>query len=146
MSREPSIAVYYEHPDWFRPLFRELDRRGVRTVKLEAARHRFDPGDPAASLDGAGLLFNRMSPSAWKRGAGSAVFYTHHFLTQLERAGVAVVNGCRSFAFEISKALQVSVIERLGLPVPRTRVANHPGELAAAARAGEGWLMTRARG
>ena len=23
------IAVYHEHPDWFRPLFTELERRGV---------------------------------------------------------------------------------------------------------------------
>ena len=25
------IAIYYEHPDWFRPLFAELDRRGRPT-------------------------------------------------------------------------------------------------------------------
>jgi len=23
------LAIYYEHPDWFRPLFAELDERGV---------------------------------------------------------------------------------------------------------------------
>ena len=25
------IAIYYEHPEWFRPLFAELDRRGIPT-------------------------------------------------------------------------------------------------------------------
>ena len=27
------IAIYYEHPDWFRPLFAELDRREAMTEK-----------------------------------------------------------------------------------------------------------------
>ena len=37
------LAVYYEHPDWFRPLFAELDSRGINYVKLNASRHSFDP-------------------------------------------------------------------------------------------------------
>ena len=129
MSRTPLIAVYYEHPDWFRPLFSEFERRGIPHVRLDAARHRFDPAAPARDLGGAAQLFNRMSPSAWKRGAGGAIFYTLQFLSQLEDAGVSVVNGSRPFAFEISKALQVATLERLGLPVPRTRVVNHPALL-----------------
>jgi hypothetical protein len=24
-----SLDIYYEHPDWFRPLFAELDRRAI---------------------------------------------------------------------------------------------------------------------
>lgn len=43
------IAIYYEHPDWFRPLFNELDRRGTNYVKLDAARHHYD----ATNGDGA---------------------------------------------------------------------------------------------
>lgn len=23
------IAIYYEHPDWFKPLFAELEKRGL---------------------------------------------------------------------------------------------------------------------
>ena len=38
------IAVYHEHPDWFRPLFTELERRGVPYARLDAARHRYEPG------------------------------------------------------------------------------------------------------
>ena len=33
------IAIYHEHPDWFRPLFAELDRRGMPYVRLDAAAH-----------------------------------------------------------------------------------------------------------
>src|SRR5687767_6080230 len=42
MSRRP-IAVYHEHPDWFRPLFAELERRGIPFERLDAAAHSFDP-------------------------------------------------------------------------------------------------------
>ena len=31
---EPRLGIYYEHPDWYRPLFDELDRRGVAYEKL----------------------------------------------------------------------------------------------------------------
>src|SRR5689334_1568755 len=37
------IAIYHEHPDWFRPLFAELDRRSVPYERLDAASHTYDP-------------------------------------------------------------------------------------------------------
>jgi len=86
------IGVYYEHPHWFGPLFAEFDRRGTPYTRLHAEQHRFDPGsEPPYDL-----VFNRMSPSAWQRGHGHAVFYTHQFLAHLERRGVRVVNGQRA--------------------------------------------------
>ena len=96
------LAVYYEHPDWFRPLFAELDARGTPYVRVDAARQRFDPG---ASVEPFALLFNRMSASAYLRGHGNAVFYTRQYLRHLERLGVRVVNGSRAFDYETSKAL-----------------------------------------
>ena len=42
MSRTKSlkpIAIYHEHPDWFKPLFAELDKRGTPYVRLDAASH-----------------------------------------------------------------------------------------------------------
>ena len=42
MAQRP-IGIYYEHPDWFKPLFAELDRRGVAYERIAAAQHRFDP-------------------------------------------------------------------------------------------------------
>jgi len=35
------IAIYYEHPHWFVPLFTELDRRKVPYVRIDAAQHHF---------------------------------------------------------------------------------------------------------
>jgi len=123
------IAVFYEHPDWFRPLFAELDRRHTHYVRVDAATHRFDPADvPAYSL-----VFNRMSPSAWLRGRGDAIFYTLQYLAHLRERGVRVVNGIDAFLAETSKAFQLSLLDRLGLPYPRARVIHRPADAAAAA-------------
>ncbi|HEX8338125.1 MAG TPA: hypothetical protein VF621_15515, partial [Pyrinomonadaceae bacterium] len=127
----PPMAVYYEHPEWFRPLFAELDARGTPYVRLDAARHRFDPG---AEGEPFALLFNRMSASSYLRGHGNAVFYTRHYLRHLERLGVRVVNGSRAFDYETSKALQLSLFASLGLRSPRTRVVNSLEEVREAAR------------
>src|SRR5207302_6586945 len=58
------IAIYYEHPDWFRPLFQQLDERGANWLKIEARHHYYDAASPEREYS---LLFNRMSPSAWQR-------------------------------------------------------------------------------
>jgi glutathione synthase/RimK-type ligase-like ATP-grasp enzyme len=127
------IAVYYEHPSWFNPLFEELERRKLPYFRIHAGTHRFDPARPVSGNGSAPLYFNRMSPSAWKRGHGSAIFHTLHFLGHLEGLGASVVNGVRPFRYEVSKSLQVSLLERLGLPVPRTRVVSRPELLSGAA-------------
>jgi SsuE family FMN reductase len=124
------IGIYYEHPHWFEPLFAELDRRGVPYERLLAGEHQYDP----ASSDRWSLVFNRMSPSAWLRGGGDAVFYTQHFLRHLEGQGVRVLNGTAAFATEISKASQLSLLSRLGLPFPAARVIHDQSQAPEAAR------------
>jgi hypothetical protein len=129
---EKPIAIYYEHPDWFRPLFQQLDERGVNWVKVDVRDHHYDA---ASAQQDYSLLFNRMSPSAWQRGLGHAIFYTVNYLTHLEAQGVRVVNGSQCFRHEISKALQLTNLEKLGLPYPKARVVNHPLQTLAAAEA-----------
>jgi len=124
------IAIFYEHQEWFKPLFTEFERRGTRFLKLDARRHRYDVASPDGDFS---LLFNRMSPSAYVRGNGHGIFYTLNYLAALERAGVRVVNGKSAFTFEVSKALQLSLLEELGLPFPKSRVINQPTEAVAAA-------------
>ncbi|MCA1635777.1 MAG: hypothetical protein LC802_19335 [Acidobacteria bacterium] len=132
MSHDPTqIAIYYEHQEWFRPLFAELDRRGTPYVRMDAARHSFDP---SADEPGFPVLFNRMSASASSRGHANAIFYTRAYLAHLERKGVRVVNGCDSFVIETSKAAQLVLLDTLGLAHPRTRVFNHAAEAVSAAR------------
>jgi hypothetical protein len=129
MTSRP-IAIYYEHPDWFRPLFAEFDVRGINYVKLNASCHSFDP---AAAGPDFSLLFNRMSASACLRGNGRAIFFTYSYLAYLETTGVRVLNGSRAFALEISKARQLRLFDSLGLRFPKTRVVNCAAEIVAAA-------------
>src|ERR1700719_1090336 len=126
------IAIYYEHADWFRPLFQRLDESGVAWKKIDVRNHQYDA---ASTEEEFSLLFNRMSPSAWQRGLGHCIFYTLNYLAHLEAKGVRVVNGFRGFAHEISKAQQLTNLERLGLPYPKARVINHVSQALGAAEA-----------
>ena len=115
------IAVYYEHPDWFRPLFAELERRQLPFLRLDAAAHVYDPALDRPPYE---LVFNRASPSAYLRGHAQSIFHTLNWLRYLERRGVPVVNGSIAYGMEISKALQLDILEELRLPYPRARVIN----------------------
>jgi hypothetical protein len=121
--RDSYLAIYYEHPDWFRPLFAELDRRGVPYVKLDATRHLYDPGAEEKSYD---VVFNRMSPSAYLRGHGHGIFYTLQYLNHLRNLGTRIINGEKAFGIEISKARQLSLLDSLNLPYPKAFVINSP--------------------
>ena len=125
------IAVYYEHPEWFRPLFAALDRRGLPYERLDAASHRYDPSERGGHYS---LVFNRMSASAYLRGHGNAMFYTRGYLAHLERTGTRVLNGRDAFDIETSKALQLTLLERLGLPYPRTVIIDKAEQAVEAAR------------
>ena len=117
------IAIYYEHPDWFRPLFAELDKRGIAYERVDAAAHSYDPGETDSPYS---LVFNRASPSAYLRGHGQVTFHTQSWLRHLERIGVPVVNGATAYEMETSKASQLDILRELGLPHPRARVINNP--------------------
>src|SRR6476620_1001418 len=126
------IAIYYEHPDWFRPLFAELDKRGISYERIDAAAHSYDPGETESPYS---LVFNRASPSAYLRGHGQVTFHTQSWLRHLDRIAVPVVNGTVAYEMETSKALQLDILRELGLPYPRARVINNP---TLAPRAAEG--------
>ena len=124
------IAIFYEHPEWFIPLFAELDRRGVAYDRLLAHEHRFDPAERRCPY---ALVVNRMSPSANTRGHGHAIAYTRDYLAYLREIGANVLNGYDAAVMEFSKARQLSLFERLGVRYPRARVINHRSQAPAAA-------------
>ena len=125
------LGVLHEHPDWFRPLFNELDRRGLAYDRLDAASFAFDPGQRALPYS---LVFNRASPSAYLRGHGASTFFTLHWLRYLEGLGIPVVNGSAVYSFELSKISQLDLLHRLGLPYPRGIAINDPAQAPAAAQ------------
>lgn len=129
-SAPPRLGIFYEHPDWFRPLFAELDRRRVAYQAIPAERHYFDPARTGGIPP---LLLNRMSPSAWLRGGPAQVFYTTRLLELAERSGSRVINGSRAWAVEVSKATQLGLLHELGLPFPRARVVHAPASVPEAA-------------
>jgi glutathione synthase/RimK-type ligase-like ATP-grasp enzyme len=124
------FAIYHEHPHWFKPLFAELDRRGLPYVRLDPRSQCFDPSEQKPKYS---LVFNRMSPSAYLRGGLQGIFFTHAYMAHLDRLGIPVVNGRKTFLHETSKALQLTVLQSLGLPYPRTRVINHASQATVAA-------------
>jgi predicted ATP-grasp superfamily ATP-dependent carboligase len=124
------IAVYHEHPDWFRPLFEELDRRGIPYQRFNPAAHQYAI---EASAPDFSLFFNRMSPSAYLREGTQGIFYTLNYLKYLEYHQVPVVNGHKAWTFETSKALQLMLMQSLGIHYPKSHVVNHPSQLIAAA-------------
>src|SRR5665647_553010 len=116
------IAIFYEHPDWFRPLFAELEQRDIEYVKIDANAHVYDPAETDIPFS---LVFNRASPSAYLRSEAESTYFTLDWLRHLEKLGVPVVNGSTPYTMEISKALQLGVLQELGLPYPRARVINN---------------------
>jgi glutathione synthase/RimK-type ligase-like ATP-grasp enzyme len=130
-TRDVALGIYYEHPRWFDRLFAELDRRGVRYLKTLVRDHVFDPADRETTAPA--VIFNRMSPSAYRRGEGSGILHTLAWLQHLELEGIRVINGARAFTHEISKALQLSTLARVGLPAPKSRVIHRPEDAPAAA-------------
>lgn len=130
MSNSARMAIFYEHPEWFKPLFAELDRRGVPYDALTAHEHRFDPAERRSPYS---LVVNRMSPSAYRRGHGGAIFYTLAYLAYLKDIGANVLNGYDAYLYEFSKARQIDLLERLGLRYPAARVINSASQAAPAA-------------
>ena len=115
------IGILYEHPEWFKPLFAELDRRRLGYEPILAHEHAYDPSATSSPYS---LVVNRVSPSSYLRGHGHAIQYAQQYLSHLEEIGIPVVNGSRAYALELSKAKQLTLLARLGLPHPRSRVVN----------------------
>jgi hypothetical protein len=120
---EKPVGVLYEHPQWFLPLFAELEGRGIPFERIHADNLVFDPADLEPRYS---LVVNRMSPSAWTRGHERALFATLHYLAYLERTGTPVLNGHDAYLVELSKVRQISLLASLGIEHPRTRVIDDP--------------------
>ena len=130
LSQHRPVAIFYEHPEWFAPLFVEMERRGLCMHKIDARRQCYDIGAPPPECS---VFLNRMSPSAHLRGLGSAVLFTLDYLGYLESQGIAVINGTEAYRTEISKARQLALLARLGLPYPASRVLHRSQDAPLAA-------------
>jgi hypothetical protein len=124
------LAILYEHPTWFGPLFAALDARGVhyRGIRLEGYM-----SDPAGTAPPAPVVLNRVAMSSVLRAPEHGIFHAQALLESWEARGARTLNGAGALALDASKARQLSLLTSLGLAIPRTRVVHRARDLAAAA-------------
>ncbi len=123
------LAILYEHPLWFAPLFTALERKGIAYATI-GTQGSFDP---AATTAPAPLILNRIAMSAFLRDAEHPIFWSLALLDHWQRTGAKVINGPLALAIDTSKARQLSLLTSLGLAVPRTRVVHRAADLIDAA-------------
>ncbi len=114
------LVVIHEHPEWQKPLFEALERRGVSYAPFDLKAAAFSNVDPPAAL----LYFNQASPSAYIRGNARAVPLALAYMRTLERRGARVLNGADVFALELSKSAQATLLHTLGIDTPRSITFN----------------------
>ncbi|MES2903665.1 MAG: alpha-L-glutamate ligase [Pseudomonadota bacterium] len=131
------LAILFEHPTWFEPLFDALERRGLPFEKILLTDHRFDPADRSAP---APLILSRVAMSGFLRDPEHGIFYATALLDHWRRCGATIVNGADTLAIDSSKARQLSLITGLGHAVPATRVVHRAADLLAATE-GMAWPL-----
>src|SRR5882724_11264406 len=127
------LVVLFEHPEWQKPLFAALERRGVPFGRFDLKTGAFNPD----LIPEAPLYFNQASPSAYVRGNTRAVPLGLSLMRSLELGGASVLNGSRAFSLELSKSAQAALMQRLGIHHPRTLAFNDVD--AALAQWGDRW-------
>jgi glutathione synthase/RimK-type ligase-like ATP-grasp enzyme len=120
MPSTADLAVLYEHPEWQKPLFAALDRRGLSFVPIDVAHAAFSNVDSPV----APLYFNQASPSAYLRGHTRAVPLALAYMRTLQLQGVRVLNGADVFALELSKSAQATLLRTLNVDCPRSMTFN----------------------
>ena len=126
----PDLAILYEHPQWFQPLFTALDKRGLHYEAIQLSGHRFDPSEREAP---APLVLSRVAQSSFLREPEHAIFYAAALLDHWQRCGAQVLNGSQVLAIDSSKARQLSLITSLGHAVPTTCVVHRARDVASVA-------------
>jgi glutathione synthase/RimK-type ligase-like ATP-grasp enzyme len=125
------LIVLHEHPEWQKPLFAALERRGVSFLPFDVTRAAFSNVEPLRAR----LYFNQASPSAYLRGNTRAVPLALAYMRTLELLGGRVLNGADVFALELSKSAQATLLRTLGIDCPRSLTFNDVRALRAYSRA-----------
>ena len=129
MTQTP-IAVLYEHPEWFKPLFAELGRRQVPYEALSVPDLWYDPAGRQCPYS---LVVNRVSAYPSGGSHPEIILFVKQYLAYLESVGAKVINGYYSYLVGTSKAMQLDIFEQLGLRDPRAQVIHHPDQAVQAA-------------
>ena len=125
MAHPPDLIVLHEHPEWQKPLFAALTRRGISFEPFDLKQAAFSN----AEAPRARLYFNQASPSAYVRGNARAVPLALAYMRSLERLGARVLNGADAFALELSKSAQATLLRTMGIDTPWSITFNDPSAL-----------------
>lgn len=116
------LIVFFEHPEWQKPLWAALDKRGVNYLPFDLKAAAFDPD----AMPKARIYFNQASPSAYVRGNTRAVPFVLSMMRALELRGAKVLNGPAAFSLELRKSEQCALMAGLGIAHPKTLAFNDP--------------------
>jgi glutathione synthase/RimK-type ligase-like ATP-grasp enzyme len=125
--RSNDLVVLYEHPEWQKPLFAALERRGIAYTPYDLKHAAFSNVESPRAR----LYFNQASPSAYVRGNSRAVPLALAYMRTLERLGARVLNGADVFALELSKSAQATLLRTLRVDTPWSITFNEVGALRA---------------
>src|SRR5688572_9736183 len=127
IARDLDLVVLFEHPEWQKPLFAALERRGIAFEPFDLKRAAFSNVDALR----APVYFNQASPSAYVRGNTRAVPLALAYMRSLERLGARVLNGADVFALELSKSAQATLLRSMGIDTPWSITFNDVSALRA---------------
>ena len=123
------LAVLYEHPQWFQPLFAALERRSMPYLPVQLSGHSFAPTSCEVP---APIILSRVAQSSFLREPEHPIFYAEALLDHWERLGARVINGAEVLAIDSSKARQLSLVTSLGYAIPETRIVHRACDLVGA--------------
>ena len=104
------IAIYYEQPHWFKPLFAELESARASRFEKDRCHHAHayaiedQPGCRSYCAGGKPHEPFGMEPRAWRHD----LLHARLPRPPCEACGVRVINGSQAFRSELSKASQLS--------------------------------------
>ena len=114
------IAILFEHPEWQKPHFEALKKRGLDFTTVDLKKNAFHSDEALRAK----VVFNQASPSAYTRGNVRAVPQALALLRHYERLGAKVINGSEAFLNELSKAAQVALCRALDIDHPHSIIFN----------------------
>ncbi|HVQ14610.1 MAG TPA: hypothetical protein VMS40_13505 [Vicinamibacterales bacterium] len=127
MASETDLVVIHEHPEWQKPLFAALERRGISYAPFDLKHAAFSNLESLTAK----VYFNQASPSAYVRGNTRAVPLALAYMRTLERRGARVLNGADVFALELSKSAQATLLQTMKIDTPWSITFNDVSALRA---------------
>ena len=112
------IHILHENSEWTEPLIKALKKRNLPYEDWFIDEGIVD----LSSQPPNGIFYNRMSASSHTRDHRYSPEFTAALLRWLEYSNSVVLNGFRALQLEISKVVQFTALEKVGIPTPRTVV------------------------